>query len=131
MSIQPETGASGHPVHPNPPAARADAAVTTAKQKCDHCFTMIVWAKTEPRADATRMPVDAKPAPDGNVVLSVYEPHGLIAGVVQTRGRRRAMVAEGWTFYQHHRLSCPYASRWADKPDAKKPAKTYTRRSRA
>jgi hypothetical protein len=87
------------------------------QRPCNHCRGPILWAKT----DGDRlMPVDAEPAADGNVLLTVERDH-LRAGVL---GANQAAGARdhGLALYRHHKLSCPHADRWCRSP--------RTRRSR-
>ncbi|MEU5848960.1 hypothetical protein [Saccharopolyspora shandongensis] len=75
---------------------------------CPDCDEPIVWATT---AKGVSMPVDAEPVNGGNVLLSVGSRgvHAGVLGVNQAAGARD----RGQPLYQHHRLSCPRAYRWA------------------
>ncbi|MGW5647541.1 hypothetical protein [Saccharopolyspora sp. NPDC003762] len=75
---------------------------------CPDCRGPIVWATT---AKGVPMPVDAEPAAAGNVLLSV-DSQGVHAGVLATNQAAGARD-RGQPLHQHHRLSCPYAHKWA------------------
>lgn len=66
---------------------------------CRNCSAVIVWAKTEA---GKRMPLDAEPVADGNLVL--------LGGIA------RAATAEekkaGWKLYRPHWASCPQSDLW-------------------
>lgn len=82
--------------------------------KCSSCPAIVIWAETE---KGSRMPVDAKPVPNGNIYL-VH------------RGPRKAPLAVHAKFdridgqkipkYRAHFASCPNASRHRRRPPPKK-----------
>ncbi|MER5388353.1 hypothetical protein [Saccharopolyspora sp. NPDC002686] len=76
--------------------------------QCPDCRASIVWATT---GKGHQMPLDAEPVPAGNVLLSA-DRKGVHAGVL---GPNQAAGARDrdQPLYQHHRLSCPYAHKWA------------------
>lgn len=78
------------------PAATADWPTST----CDGCGAPIIWATT---VRGEKMPVDAGPAPDGNVVLRMVggRPH---AEVVSNPAR-----LFGKTARKSHFATCPKA----------------------
>jgi hypothetical protein len=108
------------PVTGNPHADRTNRAAQIEKGRCNHCKQLIVWATT---GTDGRMPVDW-PAPDtgGNVLLVHDDRKGLIATVLGTAAQRGAYASSGWRLYLHHRLSCPFADRWARPSQARRPA---------
>lgn len=110
--------AAGHPVLPDPPAEEPDPEPvirrprTPGKTKsvCEHCDGELLWART--RNDA-RMPVDRAPSDDGNVLITAAggELHASVFGPRQAAGARAA----GKRLHVHHKVTCPYAHRWANK----------------
>ena len=84
--------------------------------KCSSCPAIVIWAETE---KGKRMPVDAKPVPNGNIYL-VH------------RGQRKAPLAVHAKFdridgqkipkYRAHFASCPNASRHRRRPSPKQEA---------
>lgn len=114
----------------NPLADRADQAVATAKRKCSHCKGLIVWARAKPRHDAQRMPVDAEPHDNGNVLLHHHDVWGVLYSVMGARPARRGYQAAGWHFYQHHRLSCPQAHLWVNLPGLGDPDQVHRPRTK-
>ena len=113
----------------NPHADRTTLRAQLDKRRCNHCKGLIVWAIT---GTDSRMPVDW-PAPDtgGNVLLVLDDHKGLIATVLGTPGQRQAYATSGWPLYLHHRLSCPFAERWARNPQNTARRGSARRRSRA
>lgn len=105
------------------PAAPLAADLELFVRNCSDCRKPIMWPWT---TNGERMPVDADPVPNGNVI--VYPDPGnhrrLLADVIDKGLRRAGMAADGWKFRQHHRLSCPHADRWARKPKAMRPKPT-------
>jgi len=68
--------------------------------KCNSCDAPIIWALTE---NGKRMPVDAEPVRDGNIVL---EHHGQrVTAIV-----RDAMLPGLEPLYKSHFATCPNAS---------------------
>lgn len=98
----------------NPAPADPDAGIAG---ECEHCHAPLLWLTTDA---GKRMPVDADPRPDGNVVRI-----GKAAGVL---GPQKAAAARsaGTPLWLHHVVSCPHADRWRSKPAARpsrKPAR--------
>lgn len=73
---------------------------------CPDCKAPILWLIT---ARGRLMPVDAAPSPRGNVVRQ-----GRHGGVLNARQVAEAS-GRGIPLYLHHRLTCPYADRWATR----------------
>jgi hypothetical protein len=73
-----------------------------ATEKCRSCGAPVVWCKT---ADGKRMPVDAGPTPDGNLI--VFAASGEVRSVA---------AADRPTFagqlHKSHFASCPQAGKW-------------------
>jgi hypothetical protein len=90
----------------HPTTLRRSELVETAggATPCPDCRAPIRWLTTQV---GKRMPVDAEPSERGNVLLT-----GDVAGVLNP-GQAGAARAAGAPLYLHHRLSCPFASRWA------------------
>ena len=100
--------------------ADADVEFEQAHRECPDCHHDIVWARTK---NAQWMPLDGEPNSKGNVAL-VPNPDSdrwPIADVIGRPATRAAMVAAGRKLYLHHRLSCPFADRWARTPGARIP----------
>jgi hypothetical protein len=78
--------------------------VSLRVQACRSCSAPIVWALTE---RGKRMPVDAEPSADGNIVLIAPddprdEPVARIAGLADRTEER----------HRSHFVTCPQASSW-------------------
>lgn len=73
---------------------------------CNYCAKQIIWLRTRTGAF---MPVDAQPAPNGNVLRS-----GDHAGVLG-KNQAAAARAEGAPLHLHHAINCPDASKWQGK----------------
>ena len=69
--------------------------------RCRSCSQPIIFALT---AKGRRSPLDAEPAPDGNIDLQVVEDQELLAAV-QVEPRSRPNL------YRSHFASCPDATR--------------------
>jgi hypothetical protein len=92
------------------PSERVPAGVEPAdmqRRPCNHCQAPILWATTTAGA---RMPIDADPHPDGNVLVDDAGGH-LVAGVLGV-GQAAGARARGQLLHRHHKLTCPHASRW-------------------
>lgn len=89
------------------PESTAQAAAPTAKP-CNYCGKKIVWTKTE---KGGRMPLDAAPDTNGNVLIYMHAGEA-ISAVVAKKARLDAIRAQGTPMYLHHKLSCPRASEW-------------------
>lgn len=90
---------------------------------CNYCRQRIMWAWTNASGRVERMPLDAAPVPEGNVIAYRDEkrPRLLVCDVIGKRGDRRKLALGGWPLYQHHRLTCSQAERWARAPIAMRP----------
>jgi hypothetical protein len=98
------------------------------ERTCSDCHKPILWARVGKNRDEW-MPLDAAPVDTGNV-LAQPDPHAprrLIADVLGRPTARAAMAADGWLLFQHHRLSCPFADRWARRPVSQRPRPTGIR----
>lgn len=73
---------------------------------CPDCRAPILWLTT-PKGN--RMPVDAQPHAEGNVVVE-----GATCAVLG-RNQLPGARAAGRPLHRHHRLSCPHADKWARK----------------
>lgn len=95
---------------------------------CSDCKGRIMWARVG-KDRGEWMPLDADPSPTGNVLAQPdpTAPRRLIADVLGRPAARAAMVADGWLLFQHHRLSCPHADRWARKNKSLRPGPTGVR----
>jgi hypothetical protein len=91
---------------------------------CNFCRTRIMWAWTNASDLTVRMPVDAIPVAEGNVIVYRHDtrPRLLVCDVVADRRGLRALRAGGWPLYVHHRMSCTQADRWARGPVSMRPA---------
>jgi hypothetical protein len=90
---------------------------------CNFCRERIMWAWTNASGLTVRMPVDAVPVPEGNVVVYRHDTRRrlLVCDVLDRKGRR-SLAAGGWPLYAHHRLTCTQADRWARGPLSMRPA---------
>lgn len=96
-----------------------DVEFEQAHRDCPDCHESIIWART---VNAQWMPVDAEPSILGNVVLSAPgSGRWPRCNVVGRPAMRDAMRRAGRQLYLHHRLSCPFADRWARTPGARIP----------
>jgi hypothetical protein len=95
---------------------------------CPDCRKPIMWARVGKDRDEW-MPLDAEPVPSGNVLAQPdpTAPRRLIADVLGRPAARAAMVADGWLLFQHHRLSCPFADKWARQNKSMRPGPTGVR----
>lgn len=71
---------------------------------CGSCGAAIVWAKTQ---RGERMPVDAEPSDNGNVLVTGQPPNRR-AGVL-TRGQAEGARAVGQQLHLSHFVTCPHA----------------------
>lgn len=94
----------------------AAAEFPRAVRDCPDCHHGIVWARTR---TGQWMPLDAEPTDHGNVALSPGR--WPVCDVIGRKATRDAMRAAGRLLYQHHRLSCPFAHRWARRPAPPRP----------
>lgn len=92
------------------------ALAATFATRCNYCHKRIMWAWTD---NETRMPLDATPTPFGNV-RAYQEGRRLQCEEISKREDRHRLILGGWLLYQHHRMSCPQADKWArlQKPPA-------------
>lgn len=83
-----------------------------------------MWAWTNASGRRERMPLDATPEPNGNVMVYRDDdnPRLLICDVIGSKAHRAHLTRAGWPLYLHHRLSCPKADRWARGPLSMRPA---------
>jgi hypothetical protein len=83
---------------------------------CNFCDGRIIWLLT---TNDVRMPVDAEPDHErGNVIRQ--GDHAGVLGAGPAAGARAA----GKALHLHHRLTCPFADRWARPAGAtRKPAR--------
>lgn len=90
---------------------------------CSGCHRRILWAKTEASDGVEWMPCDADPSEHGNVLvrLDPDDPRRALATVVANRGRRAAMIADGWVFRLPHAASCPKAAQYTRGPKSMRP----------
>jgi hypothetical protein len=111
---------------PTRPPIRADFELF--ERNCSDCHHPILWARVGPDRDEW-MPIDADPVDTGNVLAypDPAAPRRLVADVIGTRRLRRSLHAAGFLLFQHHRLSCMYADRWARGPKAMRPHPTGVR----
>jgi hypothetical protein len=81
-----------------------------AVSACRSCRAEIWWAET---LAGKRIPVDAEPAPDGNVVL-LREGHGEAPPVVRVTSQAQAdtLIPDVGTRYVSHYATCPQAAEW-------------------
>jgi hypothetical protein len=105
------------------PAAAADL-VTRQLTRCNYCHDPIVWGTT---STDSRMPLDAEPVDDGNVLLLADGPV-LRATVLGRAGQRQAFREQGHGLRLHHRLSCPQEKQWTTAARNVRPA--HRRRGR-
>jgi hypothetical protein len=98
---------------------------------CSDCRKPIMWAKTVASDGQEWIPLDADPLASGNVIVfrDPEQPRRLLADVVDSKGMRAGMRADGWSFWQHHRLSCPRADQWARRPKHLRPQPTGIRKA--
>ncbi len=85
-----------------------------------------MWAKTVASKLTEWMPLDAAPVTGGNVIVfrDPDAPRRLVCDVIGRPRVRLGMAADGWSFWQHHRLSCPFADRWARSKVHERPTPT-------
>lgn len=76
------------------------------RKRCTSCHARVIWTWTD---EATRMPVDDGPAPNGNVLLMRYETR-IVAAVLSDKEARRRR-AKGIPLYLSHFATCPNAER--------------------
>lgn len=69
---------------------------------CRSCDASIVWADT---SSGSRMPVDAEPVPDGNLVLTYPSPGRALALVVDPA----QLLLDDPPRYRSHFATCPNA----------------------
>jgi hypothetical protein len=95
---------------------------------CPDCRKPIMWAKVGKKHDEW-MPIDAEPVSTGNVLAypDPTAPRRLLADVIGRAPVRAGMREQGWLMFQHHRLSCPFADRWARQKIAQRPGPTGLR----
>lgn len=98
-------------------------------RRCSDCRQPIMWAKTVASKLVEWMPLDAAPVSTGNVAVyrDPARTRHLVCDVVGNPRKRAGMAADGWSFWQHHRLSCPHADRWARQPKSMRPQPPATR----
>lgn len=83
--------------------------------RCRSCGAEIVWARSQL---GKRIPLDAEPTADGNVIL---RPDGAAivlsgAGLAEARANRSGRVG---TLHRSHFATCPQAGEWRKKPRPK------------
>jgi hypothetical protein len=90
-------------------------AVATFAELCPDCQQPILWPWTSASAGVNRMPVDAEPVDTGNVLVTVdsLNPNRIVCDVIGNRANRRKLAAGGHALYQHHRITCTRAEKWA------------------
>lgn len=71
--------------------------------RCRSCNRPVYWAKTR---GGKSMPVDAAPAPDGNIFLSVSKATGALSAIAIGPGTARP---PGRNRYTSHFATCPNA----------------------
>jgi len=76
------------------------------KQKCQSCGALIVWAET---ITGRRMPLDAEPTKEGNIILGVRHGQSPLA-LVQTAQSLARLVAKGERLYTSHFATCKFAN---------------------
>lgn len=100
------------------------------ERSCPDCHKPIMWAKTNASDRTEWMPLDFAPAERGNV-LAYPAPENarlLVCDVLDHRSRKlSAMRADGWLLFSHHRVSCPFADRWARQNKSMRPRPTGVR----
>ena len=79
--------------------------------RCRSCQAPIVWAVT---ANEKRMPVDAEPVPDGNLILTSDDPPRVIMHVL---GQASLFDEPDPPRYVSHFATCPHADRHRRKDD--------------
>lgn len=72
-------------------------------QPCNFCGGTILWLQTNRGA---WMPVDAEPAPSGNVLRTGGR------GGVLGKNQAAAARASGAQLHLHHAVTCEHASKW-------------------
>lgn len=73
--------------------------------RCQSCQAEILWARTP---SGRRIPLDAEPNPDGNVILTGYEDEARTL----TKAELPAYRARGWRIWMPHHATCPNADEW-------------------
>jgi hypothetical protein len=88
-------------------------------EPCPDCNQPILWPQT---VNNVRMPVDAEPVGNGNVMVVRVDSHPLrlICNVVR-RSDISKLAAGGHLLYRHHRITCTRAEKWA-RPQRPAPA---------
>lgn len=87
---------------------------------CPDCHQPIMWAWTRASDLSERMPLDAVPVANGNV-RAYREGRRLVCDVIGSQSERRKLTLGGWPLYQHHRLTCPKAHKWARQTPKSRP----------
>jgi hypothetical protein len=82
--------------------------MSAAPWTCRSCGAPILWATVE--LSSTRMPVDADPAPEGNVLIR-REPGRIWARVLGGAELRQARH-EHESLHRSHFATCPDAADW-------------------
>lgn len=100
-------------------------------KQCPDCRQPLLWAKTVASDGQEWIPLDGDPIDSGNVIVfpDPSAPRRLLADVVGNQHMRAGMRADGWHFWQHHRLSCPRADQWARRPKHLRPQPTGVRKA--
>jgi hypothetical protein len=99
------------------------------RRECPDCHKEIMWAKTNASGRKEWMPLDAEPIRSGNVLAypAPDRPRVLVCDVLGRGPRAGLMFDDGWPIFIHHRLSCPYADRWARQNKSMRPGPAGTR----
>ena len=75
--------------------------------RCGSCGAEVIWADT---ITGRRMPLDAKPTKDGNIILGTRHGQPPLA-LVQTAQTLERLKAKGERLYTSHFATCPNASK--------------------
>lgn len=73
--------------------------------RCASCEAEVVWVISE--ATGSKMPVDAAPAPDGNLALTRKVDVGRV--FARVIGKDEAFAGQR---YKSHFVTCPHAGQW-------------------
>jgi hypothetical protein len=72
---------------------------------CRSCTAPVMWLTNE--KTGKRAPIDAEPAPDGNIVVFDALSYQVIGGT-----ERQDAIDEGFPLHLNHYVTCPQAAAW-------------------
>lgn len=78
------------------------------RDTCGSCAAPILWATTTGRK---RMPVNATPSPQGNVLLEIGRADNELAAAVLNRGQAAGARDRDVPLYRSHFADCKHADR--------------------